>query len=257
LLDWLATEFMSRGWSQKAMHRMIVVSASYRQSSRQRPEVQERDPYNRLLARQSRLRLDAEIIRDSALLSSGLLDSRVGGPSVYPPQPDGVFRFTQIPRVWSTSSGTDRYRRGLYTYFFRSAPHPALTVFDAPDGVATCTRRIRSNTPLQALTLLNDQAFVELAQGLASRILREARATDDERLRYGFRLCMARDPVPAEKERLNRFLHQQIDEFRAAPKESQSIVSGKPPAKSDVPTLAAWTAVARVLLNLDEFITRE
>ncbi len=257
LLDWLATEFIARGWAQKAMHRLIVTSATYRQSSRQRPELQERDPYNRLLARQSRLRLEGEIIRDAALASSGLLDRRVGGPSVFPPQPDGVFRFTQIPRIWNASVGPDRYRRGVYTYFFRSAPHPALTVFDAPDGVASCTRRIRSNTPLQALTLLNDQAFVELAQGLAARVLADARPTDDERLRLAFRLCVARDPGPAEKERLGGFLRQQLEEFRAAPKESQSLAAEKAPAKYDVPTLAAWTAVARVLLNLDEFITRE
>src|SRR5439155_8601499 len=139
---------------------------------------------NRLLARQARLRLDAEVVRDVALAATGLLAPKIGGPSVFPPQPDGVYRFTQIQRDWKPSSGPDRYRRGMYTYFWRSAPHPALTVFDAPDSTTTCTRRNRSNTPLQALTLLNDQAFFELAQGLAARVLREAPQSDLGRIRY-------------------------------------------------------------------------
>ncbi len=256
LLDWLATEFVARGWSQKAMHRLIVTSATYRQSSKNRPELAERDPYNRLLARQARVRLDAEIIRDSALTASGLLNRKVGGPSVFPPQPEGVFRFTQIPRVWTPSVGPDRYRRGVYIYFWRSAAHPALVVFDAPDAIATCTRRLRSNTPLQALTLLNGEAFVELAQGLATRVLKEAPPSDAERIRYAFRLCLARLPAPAEEEQLERFLHQQLEEFRKAPGEARTLVAANlaPPT---VTQMAAWEAMARVLLNLDEFITRE
>jgi len=256
LLDWLATEFVARGWSQKAMHRLIVTSATYRQSSKNRTDLAERDPYNRLLARQPRLRLDAEIIRDSALTASGLLNPKVGGPSVFPPQPEGVFRFTQIPRVWTPSVGPDRYRRGLYTYFWRSAAYPALAVFDAPDAITTCTRRLRSNTPLQPLTLLNDQAFVELAEGLATRVLKEARPSDAERIRYAFRLCLARRPAPAEEKQLERFLRQQLEEFRKAPGQARMLVTAKatPPT---VTQMAAWKAVARVLLNLDEFISRE
>ncbi len=194
LLDWLASEFMARGWSMKAMHKLIVCSATYRQSSKGRPDLATLDPRNRLLARQSRLRLEAEVVRDVALTASGLLTPTVGGPSVYPPQPQGVYAFTQVPREWKASEGPDRYRRGMYTFVWRSAPHPALVVFDAPDGGLTCTRRNRSDTPLQALTLLNDQAFFECAQALASRVLKDGGTGDDDRLAYGFRLCTARRP---------------------------------------------------------------
>ncbi len=257
LLDWLASEFMGRRWGVKAMHRLIVTSATYRQSSRSRPDLAVKDPRNKLLARQSRLRLEAEAVRDAALAASGLLCHRIGGPSVFPPQPDGVFHFTQIPRTWKASTGPDRYRRGLYTYFWRSAPHPALTVFDAPDSTTTCTRRNRSNTPLQALTLLNDQAFLEFAQGLAGRVLREAPADDGQRLRYAFRLCLARSPRPAEERLLARLLARQRAELRAAPEDARKLVPAGLPPDTDVPRLAAWTMVARALLNVDEFITRE
>jgi hypothetical protein len=241
------------------MHRLIVTSATYRQSSRVRPELAEVDSHNKLLARQNRLRLDAEIVRDNALAASGLLSRAVGGPSVFPPQPEGIYQFTQVQRPWKTSTGGDRYRRGVYTFFQRSAPYPGLTVFDAPDGNSSCTRRVRSNTPLQALTLLNDQAFLELAQGLAQRVLREAPPSDAERLRLAFRLCMARNPAPVEASRLERYLHLQQEEFRSAPVEAKSLLrlAGPVPAGADLPQLAAWTTVARVLLNLDEFITRE
>jgi mono/diheme cytochrome c family protein len=257
LLDWLAAEFVARGWSMKAMHRLIVTSATYRQSSRSRPELATLDPRNRLLARQARLRLEAEAVRDVALASSGLLSHKIGGPSVYPPQPEGVFRFTQIPRDWKVSAGPDRYRRGLYTHFWRSAPHPALTVFDAPESTTACTRRNRSNTPLQALTLLNDQAFFEFAQGLAARVLKESAGGDEDRLRYAFRLCLARSPSAGELKRLGEFLSHQRAEFASAPEEARRLVPAEMPPQTDVPQLAAWTMVARVLLNLDEFITRE
>jgi mono/diheme cytochrome c family protein len=243
LLDWLATEFVRQGWSMKAMHRLIVTSAVYRQASKGRPELAVVDPRNRLLARQARLRLEAEFVRDAALACSGLLTRTVGGPSIFPPQPEGIYRFTQIDKHWKATTGPDRYRRGLYTYFWRSAPHPGLTVFDAPDATTTCTRRNRSNTPLQALTLLNDQGYFELAQGLARRILREAQPDNAERLRHAFRLCLARGPSVAEQARLTELLARQLAESEA---------SGE-----DAKQLAAWTTVARVLLNLDEFITRE
>jgi mono/diheme cytochrome c family protein len=235
LLDWLASEFMDRGWSMKAMHRLIVTSATYRQSSRHRPELAKIDARNRLLARQNRLRLDAEVVRDVALAASGLLTRSVGGPSVYPPQPKGVYAFTQVPRSWEANSGSDRYRRGLYTFFWRSAPHPDLTVFDAPEALSTCTRRNRSNTPLQALTLLNDQGFYEFAQALANRILHECKGEDGERIGYAFRLCLGRQPSEREREALERLLQHQ----------------------RGTKSLDAWTSVSRVLLNLDEFITRE
>lgn len=232
LLDWLADEFVQRGWSLKQLHRLIVLSAVYQQSSKGRPELDTVDARNRLLARQNRLRLEAELIRDVSLAASGLLSPELGGPTVYPPQPAGVGAFTQVSRPWKVSAGADRYRRALYTELRRASPFPALTVFDAPDANVTCTRRTRSNTPLQALTLLNDEAFVEIARGLASRILREGK-TDTERLNHAFQLCLARSPKPAELTVLERLL------------------------KQSEPDATRWFKVARVLLNLDEFITRE
>ena len=261
LLDWLAVEFMDGGWSMKQMHRLIVTSATYRQSSRSRTELAEIDPMNRLLARQNRLRLDAEVVRDNALAVSGLLNRTVGGPSVYPPQPQGVYQFTQVNRSWNTSVGPDRYRRGLYVFFQRSAPYPALTVFDAPDANSTCTRRVRSNTPLQALTLLNDAAYLELARGLGERLIREGPAGDEPRLQFAFKLCLARQPHAAELKRLSDFLARQREEFRAAPAEAQALLlaaaGGNLAPADNAVEIAAWIAVARVLLNLDEFITRE
>jgi hypothetical protein len=217
LLDWLAIEFMERGWSLKAMHRLIVNSRTYRQDSSERPELRERDPNNYLLARQRRLRLDAELVRDMGLAASGLLSPKIGGPPVYPPIPEGVMGQGQVKRVWSVSKGEDKYRRGLYTFVYRASPPPALTVFDAPDGYSSCTRRIRSNTPLQALTLLNDASFFEFAEALAKIIEREG-------LEAAFRRCTSRRPKPDELAILKR-----LDKLNAA----------------------------RALLNLDETLTRE
>jgi len=254
LLDWLATEFMGQGWSLKAMHRLIVTSATYRQSSRVRPEFNGIDPNNRLLARQNRLRLEGEVVRDVGLAASGLLATKLGGPPVFPPQPDGVMSLGQLKRDWKISTGADRYRRGLYTFFFRATPHPALVVFDAPDSFSTCTRRIRSNTPLQALTLLNDEAYYEFARALAERTLRECPQSDSERLEYAFRLCVARAPTPKESQRLRDVLRVELEELREHPDEAQSL---KTPDGLDAAPFAAWTTVSRVMLNLDETITRE
>ncbi len=244
LLDWLATELMDSGWSLKALKRRIVLSATYRQSSKARPDAAKVDPNNRLLARQARLRLDAELIRDAALEASGLLSRSIGGPSVFPPQPDGVMKVGQMKREWKASDGADRYRRGLYTFFWRATPYPALTVFDAPNATQVCTRRNRSNTPLQALTLLNDQAFVEIAHALASRVLNEASQDDEGRVRYLFRLCLAREPSTREAQAMERLLSQERAEGASDDGES---------AAED----QAWLTAARVVLNLDEFITRE
>jgi hypothetical protein len=238
LLDWLASEFVQNGWSQKRLIRLIVTSSTYRQSSRHRPELAEKDPNNVLLARQNRLRLEAEIVRDVALATSGLLNPQIGGKSVFPPQPKGASKLGQIQREWEADTGPNRYRRGMYTHFWRSAPDPNLMVFDAPDSTVTCTRRLRSNTPLQALTLLNDEGFFEMAGALAKRMKDEA-ADDEARLRHGFRLCLSREPKGVELDRLRRFLKQQRD--------------AQTPPNEDV----AWLQVARVLMNLDEFITRE
>lgn len=233
LLDWLAVDFMESGWSQKALHRRIVTSAVYRQSSLHRPDAAKVDPENRLLARQNRIRLDAEIIRDESLVASGLFAPKVGGPSVYPPQPPGVYQVTQVRREWKTSTGDDRFRRGMYTFFQRSAPHPSLVVFDAPDASVTCTRRTRSNTPLQALTQLNDSGAAEWAMALSKRVAKEADADDGSRLRTTYQLALSRQPRIDEAERMMRFIKTQKD-------------SGRDP----------WQAVARILFNLDEFLTR-
>jgi hypothetical protein len=273
LLDWLATEFVERGWSQKAMHRLIVTSATYRQSSHERKDLSEIDPYNKLLARQGRFRLEAEILRDSALTTSGLLTPTVGGPSVYPPIPEGAMAVTQVKREWPTATGPDRYRRALYTFFYRSAPHPALGLFDAPDASSTCTRRVRSNSPLQALTLLNDEAFLEFARALAKRVLNEAPGDDAARIDYAYLLALGRGPQLAERARLARFLALQRDEYTSDPAAGSLLVQkeqvfdtspGGQQASAEesvdpkqIPELAAWTAVSRVLFNLDDFVTRE
>ncbi len=236
LLDWLAVEFMERGWSQKAIHRLIVTSAAYRQSSLARPDAANIDPENHLLSRQNRFRVDAEIVRDSALVASGLLAEKVGGPSVHPPIPAGANNVTQVKREWITSKGPDRYRRALYTFFQRSAAYPGLLIFDAPDATVTCTRRVRSNTPLQALISLNDEAAIEFSEALGARVLKEAPADDAQRIRYAWLLTMSREPRADETERLMRFVRTRRD------------------SKEDEP--AVWTAVSRVLLNVDEFLTR-
>jgi hypothetical protein len=260
LLDWLAGELVARQWSLKSLHRAIVTSATYRQASHVRPELTAKDPYNKLLARQARIRLEAETIRDVGLCAGGLLSREVGGPSVYPPQPEGLYAFTQNKKFWPATTGPDRYRRGLYTYFWRSSPYPFLMTFDAPDANAACTRRNRSNTPLQALTLANDMAFVEMAGALGSRILREAPSADDgERAKLAFQLCFARDPRPQEQSRLVAFVEAQRAAAAKSPAKpaAKSAKSATPTEHVPTPDEVAWTAAARVLLNLDEFITRE
>ncbi len=265
LLDWLAIELVGRQWSLKSMIREVVTSATYRQSSRRRPELDRVDPENRMIGRQTRLRMEAEIIRDSALTASGVLSRRIGGPSVHPPQPEGVFEFTQDIKPWPTERGADRFRRGMYTRFWRSSPYPALMVFDFPDSNVSCTRRPRSNTPLQALTLANDTTFVECAQILARRIAFSDAADDASRVRLAFRRCLAREPTAAERDRLLAVVRSQRERFAGAPEDAAALAglanagdAGTPAEdRHDAIELAAWTAVARVLLNLDEFVTRE
>ncbi len=208
LLDWLAAEFKDGGWSFKRLHRLIVTSATYRQASHVRPDLEAADPLNKLLARQVRLRVDAETVRDLSLGVSGLLNPTIGGPSVYPPQPAGVYAFTQRQAAWPTSTGADRYRRSLYTFFMRSAPYPTLTTFDAPNFNQTCTRRARSNTPLQSLTMANDGAMFELAQAFGRRLLTPRGESDSAQLQRGFRLALSRPAEPAELERLAAYLDQ-------------------------------------------------
>ncbi|MEX2263198.1 MAG: PSD1 and planctomycete cytochrome C domain-containing protein [Bryobacteraceae bacterium] len=256
LLDWLATAFVSGGWSQKAIHRLIVNSAVYRQASEVRKDLREKDPRNLLLARQTRLRLDSEIVRDVTLAASGLLNGKVGGPSVFPPQPASAMTASQIAKSWTVSTGPDRYRRGMYTFFWRLTPHPALVVFDSPNSMTTCTRRTRSNTPLQALALLNETAFHEAAQALGTRLMRDATSDNDRLLRL-FQLCLSREPKAAETERLRRLLALERDAMQTRPEDGRQLIGPNAPAGVDPTEMAVWTALARVALNLDEFITRE
>ena len=257
LLDWLASEFIRRDWGIKDIHRTIVLSATYRQSSRVNEELLERDPRNKLLARQTRMRLEAEIVRDQALGASGLLSTTMGGPGVYPPQPPGIYILTQQKKAWPESQGDARYRRTMYTFFWRSSPYPLMPTFDAPGATTACTRRSRSNTPLQALMLANDRAFFEFAQGLASEIIKADISQDEQRLVYAFRRSLARIPNEQEMKRLQDFFELQREHFKSTPADAAVVAPTDRPDDFPLEDAAAWTAVSRVLFNLDEFITRE
>jgi mono/diheme cytochrome c family protein len=265
LLDWLAVEFMEKGWSLKQVHRVIVNSAAYRQSSKITPPLLERDPNNRLIARGPRLRVEAEVVRDVALAAGGLLNPKVGGPSVFPPAPDFLFLppASYGPKPWDESKGEERYRRALYTFRYRSAPYPALQTFDAPNGDFSCVRRARSNTPLQALTTLNETIFLEAARALALKTLKEGGATETSRLEFAFRRVLTRRPSQQESAELIGLLGRQRERFVAGELNPWNLATSDPdkpfvlPKGARMDDLAAWTAVARVLLNLDETITKE
>jgi hypothetical protein len=265
LLDWLAVEFMDHGWSLKHVHRLIVTSATYRQSSRVTPELFARDQYNRLLARGPRLRVEGEIVRDIALATSGLLHARIGGPSVMPPAPEFLFRppASYGPFTWTEATGPDRYRRALYTFRRRSTPYPMLANFDTPNADTACVRRVRSNTPLQALTTLNETLFVESAQGLGRRMLAEGGKSDDARMAYGFRLCTSRAPTDEERGELVALLEKTRKRIADGWISPWQIGTGKTEKPAELPAgatpadLGAYAVVARVLLNLDETITKE
>ena len=255
LLDWLAAEFMESGWSMKQLHRWIVTSQTYRQSSEERPEAVALDPRNLWLGRQSRVRVDAEIVRDMILSTSGALTPRIGGPGVHPPQPAGVYSFTQNKKDWPETTGPNRYRRTLYTMFYRSAPYPLLTTFDSPEFSTVCTRRSRSNTPLQALAVANDPMFIELARKLAERVVREQNIDTAQRVRHMFRLCLIREPSAAEQQLLvDYWTRQQALYTRDSEAASKLAPSGFP--NTPLPDSAAWTSLARLLFNTDEFLTR-
>ncbi len=266
LLDHLASEFMGGGWSMKQLIRQIVTSATYQQSAQVRPELLVDDPYNELLARQSRRRVEAEIVRDVALHAAGLLHQQIGGPSVRPPQPDGIASLGYANSVkWQTSTGTDRYRRGLYTFFQRTVPYPMLLDFDAPDSNVTCSRRESSNTPISALTLQNDPVFVECAQGFARRIgeyLTAQRAASsanvDDAVRRAFLICLGREPDQAELSAVAGLYDEGLKFGIANPKAAAEMIGSqaKPEGISDA-QLAGWTLVGRTLMNTDEFITRD
>ena len=251
LLDWLAVEFMERNWSMKAIHRLIVTSATYSQSSRVPAALLERDPHNRLLARGPRFRLDAERIRDTVLAASGLLSRKIGGPSVFPPQPEGVWDIPYNDDRWVESAGEDRYRRGLYTFVRRTAPHPSMLAFDATSREVCTVRRARTNTPLQALTALNDPAFFEAALGLARRIVAQGGSDSRSRAAFAFRLCLARPPNPQELDRVLTAFEKEHAFFQQRREDVEKL------AGANQPELAAWTVVSNVLLNLDETVTKE
>ena len=258
LLDWLATEFRDGGWDLKATHKLIVMSGTYRQSSNAQAALISRDPANKLLARQARLRLPAELVRDNALAVSGLLVRSVGGKSVRPPQPDGVLEqgFDSSAERWIESKGRDRYRRGLYIQFLRTTPYPQLMTFDSPDSLETCSVRERSTTPLQALNLLNDPVFFEAAQVLAARILREKTGTVDERISHAYRLALGRSPTAKEKDRLLAFYEEQSELLKTQRDVVETLFPASDLEGVERSEAAAWVAVGRLLLNLDEFITR-
>ncbi len=292
LLDWLAIEFMEgrvstasgservdsgkqssrgrplatargtdpAGWSLKSLHRLIVSSATYRQSSKVTPQLLEKEPTNKWLARAPRLRVEAEVVRDQALAAAGLLSKKIGGPPIFPPIPDGVLDLGFGGAMkWETAKGEDRYRRAIYTFWKRSIPYPSLSTFDSPNSDVSCPRRIRSNTPLQALTTLNDKLFLEAAQGLALRIWKEGGSDDRAKLMYGFRLCTGRRPDPFEEQELLNLLQTEYRNFEGKTAMAVYVSAAdleNLPAGVDLHKVAAWTMVSRVLLNLDETITR-
>jgi mono/diheme cytochrome c family protein len=260
LLDWLATEFLRLKWDMKQIVRLMVMSAAYRQSSQVTPELVAKDPTNRLLARGPRQRLMAETVRDQALAVSGLLSSKMLGPSVYPPQPKmGLTAAFSSSTDWEPSKGEDRYRRGLYVFWRRSVTYPSMATFDAPDRNVCTVKRVPTNTPLQALVTLNDPVYVECAQALARKIQAEGGASAREKASYGFRRCLSRDPKDSEVDRLVALFQEMRARFVAEPSKAVSMATdplGPAPPGSDVADLAAWTVVGNVLLNLDEMFLK-
>ena len=259
LLDWLATEFVRQGWSLKAMHRLIVNSATYRQSARLTPASLEHDANNRWLARGPRFRMEAEMLRDTALAAGGLLNPAIVGPSVFPYQPDGVWAMPYSDDKWVTQTNGSQFRRGLYTFARRSFPYAAFVTFDAPSREVCVERRPRTNTPLQALTTLNDPAFVAAAAGLARRVLDEGGETPRQRLNYAFRCVVSRKPGVEERQallELHRRLHARFTDDAAAAQKvaTAALPLGNP--RADLADLATWTVIANVLLNLDEALTK-
>jgi hypothetical protein len=299
LLDWLAVEFRESGWDVKRLLKLLVTSATYRQSSQVgqafqpdpsretvsttqtgsgqagKPDLREVDPRNRLLWRAPRIRLEAEMIRDQALALSGLLSTKMGGPSVYPPQPPGLWRAAfNGQRTWPTSKGDDKYRRGLYTFWRRTVPYPSMATFDAPSREICTVRRIRTNTPLQAFVTLNDPVYVEAAQALARRIVKEGgdpgrmrrpapnQGGDsvESRVRFALSLCLVRSPSSAQVAALTRLYRSELAHYqkdKAAATKFATDPIGPAPEGTDVAELAAWTVVSNVLLNLDAVLTRK
>jgi hypothetical protein len=264
LLDWLACQLRDSGWNVKAMQRLIVMSAAYRQASVVSPQLAAKDPENRLLARGPRVRLPAELIRDQALATSGLLNDSIGGPSVFPYQPEGLwdelaYGGTYSAQKYTPSHGRDLYRRTMYTFWKRTVPPPSLATFDAPDRETCTVRRLRTNTPLQALVLMNDPTYVEASRKLAERMIREGGSSPIDRVAYGFRLATARRPTSEEAAVLIKVFEHQLTKFHRTPGLADKLLSvgeSKPDRALDRAELAAWSVVASMLLNLDETVTK-
>ncbi|MEY2429800.1 MAG: hypothetical protein QOJ40_2685, partial [Verrucomicrobiota bacterium] len=269
LLDWLACEFMeptvqpsafAHPWSIKHIHRLIVNSATYRQSSKVTPELYAKDQYNRLLARGPRFRVEGEVVEDIALSVGGLLNLKIGGPSVYPPIPASVGDTAYGGFSWPETKAEERYRRGLYTFWKRSLPFPSLSAFDAPTSESSCPRRARSDTPLQALTTLNEKTFVEAAQAMALRVLKEGGSNNSSRAAYAFELCTGRKPMTTELNKLLAFWQEQYDYFEERTAAAVNVALPDPkqmPPDVNLHKAAAWAMVSRAILNLDETITKE
>jgi hypothetical protein len=260
LLDWLAMEYMRLGWDTKAFLKMLVTSATYRQSSKVTPEALAKDPRNRLFSRGPRFRLEAEMVRDQALALSGLLSRKMYGPSVYPPQPPGLWQAAfNGERTWATSKGEDRYRRGLYTFWRRTVPYPSMATFDATSRETCTVRRIRTNTPLQAFVTLNDPVYVEAAQALARRIVKEGGSNVEDRARFGLNLCLCRPPREEQIKQVMALFESEREHYRKDAKAALALATeplGPLPAGMDAAELAAWTVVANVLLNLDAVLMK-
>jgi hypothetical protein len=259
LLDWLAVEFMDSGWSIKHMLKTMVLSAAYQQSSKVTPDLLQRDPENRLLARGPRFRLSAEMIRDQALAASGLLVDKVGGPPVKPYQPEGLWQELQGGAGYKEDDGEGLYRRSLYTYWRRTVAPPNMVTFDAPTRETCVIRENRTNTPLQALDLMNDVTFLEAARFVAQRMVLEGGNAPDARLRYGFRLVTGRAPSPAEQEILRNSLRYHLDYFADPARAHAFLQTGETRSDAALPEreLAAYSAVGSLLLNLDEVVTKQ
>jgi hypothetical protein len=260
LLDWLALEFIESGWDVKRLVRLMVTSHAYRQTSIPTAEQAARDPWNRYFARQSRFRLDAEMVRDNALAVSGLLVLKVGGESAKPYQPAGYWDFLNFPkRTWQQDTGENQYRRGLYTFWQRTFLHPSFLAFDAPTREECTSERVRSNVPQQALVLLNDPSYVEAARVLAERVLKESSASTDERLNWLYRCVLSRPPQEQERKVLVELLEKHREQYQVDRAAAEKLISAglaSVAKELDAAELAAWTGVARTMLNLHETITR-
>jgi hypothetical protein len=261
LLDWLAAEFVDSGWDVKHLVKLMVMSHTYQQTSQVGATLKEKDPTNTYFARQNRWRIEAELVRDNALSVSGLLVKKIGGPSVKPYQPPGYWQYLNFPkREWQNDKGEDQYRRGLYTYWQRTFIHPSLAAFDAPSREECTVQRPVSNTPQQALVLLNDPTYVEAARALAGRILASGGNDSAARLRFAYQQTILRDPTADEQKLLTALYEKHLAQYKAdllAAAQVQTVGDLKPAANQDAAELAAWTSVARVLLNLHETIVRE